>query len=167
MTTDTSSIAWSILLSDMTELDLDLSTDDAFERTAYRLPDDIPVDMRALHKEIITRLRNESRAVSVGTNIQILIERMAWFYIWMKNAELHPEGDPLTAKELMELNKFWLAMHSEYNKLITSAESKSRIALLQSVQDILRSSLALLDEQPEKKLQLQESWRAQFEELGL
>lgn len=149
----------------MTELDLDLPSDDAFD-TAYELPEEFPEDIRALHTEIITRLRNESRAVSVGTNIQMLIERMAYFYVWQKNAELHPVAEPLTGKELMELTKFWLAMHAEYNKLITSAESKSRIALLESVQDILSASLSKVTD-PEQKRELLAVWSERFEELGI
>lgn len=149
----------------MTELDLDLEpTGDAFE-AAYALPADLPDDLRALHAEIITALRNESRAVSVGTNVKMLVERMAYFYIAMKYREL-TAAEPLSLKEQKEMLDFWLKIHSEYNRLITSAESKSRVALLESVMEVLRDSLSEIED-PEKQMALQATWRKRFGELGI
>jgi hypothetical protein len=150
-----------------TELDLDLQpAGDAFE-TVFRLPDEMPDDIRAMHSEMITRMRNESRAVSAGTNVLILIERMAWFYASMKNQELHPTDEPLSMTKLKELSEFWLKMHAEYNRLITSAESRSRLALLEAVQEMLDDSLVALNNEPEKQQKLRMAWAAGFEKLGL
>jgi hypothetical protein len=148
----------------MTELDLDLQPNgDSFD-AVFRLPETFPEDLRAVHTEMITRMRNESRAVSAGTNVLILIERMAWFYVQMKYSELY--GEPLSLKELKEVNDFWLKMHSEYNKLITSAESRSRIAMLEAIQDVVSGIIGKIDD-PAKKYEAQSQLRAEFEKLGV
>ncbi len=152
----------------MTELDIDLQPNGEGFDAAFRLPNDFPEDLRALHTEMITRMRNESRAVSAGTNVLVLIERMTWFYVSMKRQELYPEtGEELSLADLQKLNDFWLKMHAEYNKLITSAESRSRVAMLMAVQEILADSLEHLEDQPEKQRALQEMWAARFHELGV
>lgn len=149
----------------MTELDLDLEPNgDAFE-AAYALPEDLPDNLRALHAEIIVTLRNESRAVSVGMNVKMLVERMAYFYVAMKYRELNA-AEPMSLKEQKEMLDFWLKIHDQYNKLITSAEGKSRIALLSTVMDILRESLNEIDD-PEQRVALQTNWQSRFAEIGL
>jgi hypothetical protein len=134
----------------MTELDPTVPpAGDAFE-AAYRLPENFPEQWRALHEEIITRLRNESRAVSMSTNMFMLIERMAYFYVGMKIREADSEV-PFSLKEQKEMLDFWLKMHAEFNKGIASTESKSRTTLLVEVQNVLRQSMKLIKDPLEKQ----------------
>jgi len=149
----------------MTELDPTLpSVGEAFE-AAYRLPESFPDEFRALHEEIITRLRNEARAVPMSTNMYMLIERMTHFYVAMKIREADADT-PFSLKEQKEMLDFWLKMVVEFNKGIASSESKTRTTLLVEIQNVLRQSLKKVKD-PEVRRALSQEWNEEFARIDI
>jgi hypothetical protein len=149
----------------MTELDPTIQpVGEAFE-AAYRLPEHFPEDFRALHTEILTRLRNEARAVPMSTNMLMLIERMTHFYVAMKIREADSEV-PFSLKEQKEMLDFWLKMVVEFNKGIASSESKARTTLLVEVQNVLRQSLKKVHD-PEVRRALSIEWNEEFARIDI
>lgn len=145
----------------MTELHPDLrdESDDIFVELS-RLPAEIPENLRAIHADLIVRMRNEARAVSMSTIQRLLMERIAYFYIAMKWRETDAET-PLSLKEQKEMLDFWIKMTNEFNKLLNATESKSRSTLLAEVELILRESAKKLED-PEKRRELTNYWSAEF-----
>lgn len=143
-----------------TELHPDLQPDSEFYSPLYQLPDEIPENLREIHGDLITRMRNEARAVPMGVIQTLLMERIAFFYIAMKWRELSADNR-LSLKEQKEYLDFFVKMTSEFNKLITSSESKSRTALLIEIQNILRSSLKEVPDL-ELKRKLNSIWSEEF-----
>lgn len=145
----------------MTELHPDLREegDELFEQLSS-LPAEIPESLRAIHSELIVRMRNEARAVSMSTIQRMLMERIAYFYIAMKWRET-ASPEPLSLKEQKEMLDFWIKMTTEFNKLLNATESKSRSTLLAEVELILRESAKKLED-PEKRRELTNYWSAEF-----
>jgi hypothetical protein len=137
---------------------------DAFE-AAYQLPAGFPEEFRALHAEILTRLRNESRAVPMNTNMLMLIERMTHFYVAMKIREAEADV-PFSLKEQKEMLDFWLKMVVEFNKGIAASESKARTTLLVEVQNVLRQSLKRVKD-PELRRELASEWNEEFARIDI
>lgn len=155
----------SMVSSTMTELDPSVSpAGDAFE-AAYQLPPGFPEEFRALHREILTRLRNEARAVPMNTNMLMLIERMTHFYVAMKIREADAEV-AFSLKEQKEMLDFWLKMVVEFNKGIASSESKSRTTLLVEVQNVLRNSLKKVKDQKLAR-DLSMEWNEEFARIDI
>lgn len=153
------------IVTSMTELDPTIPPlGEAFE-AAYTLPGDFPESLRVLHTEILTRLRNESRAVPMNTVQTMLVERMAYFYVAMKYREMTAEI-PFSLKEQKEMSDFWLKMTDVFLKGIATSESKSRTTLLVEVQNILRQSLKKVPDAELKRVLAQE-WNAEFARIDI
>lgn len=149
----------------MTELDPDVApAGEAFE-AAYNLPSSFPADMRALHTEILTSLRNESRALPMSTSLRMLTERMAYFYVAMKWRESDADS-PLGLKEQKEMLDFWLKIMVEFNKLINASQDKARTTLLVEIQNILRQSLKNVSV-PDDRKKLAREWSEEFARINV
>lgn len=121
---------------------------------AFKLPPSISdsPEMTQLHTEIVLRLRREASGLSMNTVQQLLLERIATFYVQTKMREQEGVG----VKELKDLNSFWLSMTQEFNRLLTSSQDKLRDALFLEIQKVLESALkeTVVDPDTRKKLRL-------------
>lgn len=121
---------------------------------AFRLPPAIEDSeaMSGLHAEIVLRLRREASGLSMNTVQQLLLERIATFYVQTKMREQEGVG----VKELRDLNSFWLSMTQEFNRLLLASQDKLRDALFMEVQKILDSALkeTIEDNDVRKKVRL-------------
>lgn len=151
----------------MTELDPDVQPGgDAFE-AAYNLPADFPENMKALHTEILTKLRNEARAIPMSTTMYMLIERMTHFYVAMKVRESQSDT-PFSLKEQKEMLDFWLKMLVEFNKNVAAASDRAKSSLLLEVQNVLKSSLKLVRKKdPELAKELGLTWSEDFARMDI
>lgn len=147
----------------MTVLDPDLApTGEALEG-AFALPDHLPEEYHALHTEILNRLRNEARAVSMSTVQTLIMERIAYFYVVMKYKESTSE---IGLKEQKEMLDFWLKTTTEFNKMLQASESKSRTTLLVEVQNVLRGSLKHVKD-PDTARLLSQQWSEEFARIDI
>lgn len=121
---------------------------------AFKLPQSIQDSeaMAGLHAEIVLRLRREAAGLSMNTVQQLLLERIATFYVQTKIRELEGVG----VKELRELNSFWLSMTQEFNRLLLASQDKLRDALFMEIQKVLESALkeTVDDADTRKKLRM-------------
>jgi hypothetical protein len=135
------------IVRDMTELDPDLPPIDDALAAAFTLPAGTDNHWVELHEEIVTRMRNESRAVPMGTVQHLLLSNIAWFFVSMKMRA--DEGMPL--KEQKEMMDAWLKMTIEFNRLLTASQDKARTTILVEVQNVLRQGLKIVKDPVEKQ----------------
>lgn len=121
---------------------------------AFKLPPSIADSpaMTQLHGEIVLRLRREASGLSMNTVQQLLLERIATFYVQTKMREMEGVG----VKELRELNSFWLSMTQEFNRLLMASQDKLREALFLEIQKILDQAMkdTITDPDTRKKFRL-------------
>lgn len=142
----------------MTELDPDLAPVGDALATAWKLPDEFPAEYHTLHQEVLTRLRNEARAVSMSTVQSLIMERIAYFYVAMKYKESTSE---IGLKEQKEMLDFWLKTTTEFNRMLQASENKSKTTFLVEIHNILRNSLKQVPD-PEIRRLLSSTWNEEF-----
>src|SRR6185312_8009494 len=83
---------------------------------AFRLPDDILADegLVTLHANLVLRLRREAAGMPMNTVQQLLLERIAYNYIVMKQKE-RTNGFTTPAQQ-KDFNTWWLSTTQEFNK---------------------------------------------------
>lgn len=145
-------------MSTMTELDPDLPADGDALEAAFELPEDLPKKYHDLHTEILTRLRNEARTVSMNMVQTLIMERIAYFFVIMKFKESTSE---IGLKEQKETLEFWLKTSVEFNRMLQASEAKSRTTYLVEIQNILRHSLKKVSD-PETRRALAMEWNEEF-----
>lgn len=123
-------------------------TDD-LER-AFRLPPTIAGDaeLQALFNTIVARFKREASGLPMNTVSMLLLERMATHYVMTKVAE---ENSTFTPTMRRDANSTWLAMTSEFNKLLEKSSDKRREALLEEVQAIVTEVLGAIQDDDERR----------------
>lgn len=132
---------------------------------AFRLPPEIAENetYAALHTEIVDRLRREAAGLPMKTVQNLLIERIAYFYVAMKMREDTGEG---SLREQKELLTFWLSMTQEFNRLLEKNTEKLRDEMVLKVQNILKEALPLVQDVEDRKA-LRRELSAKFAENEL
>lgn len=132
---------------------------------AFKLPPSIEgsEEMTGLHEEIVLRLRREASGLPMNTVQQLLLERIATFYVQTKMREQEGVG----VKELRELNSFWLSMTQEFNKLLTNSQDKLREAMFLDIQNILDTALKETVDDPNTRKKLRLRLAGEFAALDL
>lgn len=154
----------------MTALDPDIAPVGDALAAAFTLPDYLPPEYHALYHEVLTRLRNEARGISMTTAQTLIMERISYFYVVMKYKEASGE---LGLKEQKETLDFWLKTTIEFNRMLTASENKSNTTFLVELQNILRNSLKVLDgvdltkvSATELKQRLNVNWNEEFARIN-
>lgn len=119
-----------------------------------------------VYNEIVQRMRNEAKGLTMNTSQELLIERIATFYVEVRFREEDDTLPPLTMKEHAEFNKNWLDMVREFNKLLLSGQEKLREALVMEIQTILINRLSLIKD-PEQRRELRRALQEDFARLGV
>lgn len=134
--------------------------------TEYRDPDAAPEDIlqqafvvpehltgtrwEPVYNEILERMTREANGLAMGTVQNLLMERIARFYVDMRHREEDPERE-LSIRDQKEFNSFWLSMTVEFNKQLKDSQDKLREALLLEVQGILLNRLNLIKDEAQRK----------------
>lgn len=128
---------------------LDSAPDDAFD-AAFQLPEVIVNDasLRALHAEIVTRLRREAAGLPMSTVQNLILERLATLYVWIKYKE---RTGGFTDNQQKEFNKDWLDLAREFNKLLMAHQDKLREAMLIELQSIVIEGSKLIKDDEDRR----------------
>jgi hypothetical protein len=134
----------------MTDSPLDQPTPDGMER-AFRMPAYIAEDegMSALFNSMVERLRREAQGLPMNTVQQLLIERMASFYVQIKWKEDHDQWSG--ASQQKDFNTYWLSLTTEFNRLLAASDDKLRAAMLVEVQGVVNEALELVSDREERR----------------
>ena len=130
---------------------------------AFRLPDEILADegLVALHGNIVQRLRREASGMPMNTVQNLLLERIAFNYIVLKQKER--TGGFTSPTQQKDFNTFWLSTTQEFNRLLLANDDKMREALLLEIQGIVVGAMDKItnpDERRDLRRYLQEQFAA-------
>ena len=110
---------------------------------AFTLPDAIAEDetLQALYDELVSRMRREALGLPMNTGQNLLIERIASFYVqirWRENNGL------FTPAQQKDFNTYWLALNSEFNKQLNASADKMREAMLADINQVVINAVDLI-----------------------
>lgn len=112
---------------------------------AFHLPENVTDNrMRNLYEVLVARMRHEAADLPMNTVQQLLIERIAYNYIIMRERENGANGGFGTSNAQKDFNTFWLSMTQEFNRMLCKAETMNgneRKALLKQVQQVILSTV--------------------------
>lgn len=116
---------------------------------AFTLPENITDEKwRHLYEVLVVRMRREAAHLTMTTVQQLLIERIAYNYIVLRDKEARSgtkEGFAhATAQK--EFNTFWLTMTQEFNRQMRSTDQDFRDSLKQVVGQALTAVLDEIDD---------------------
>lgn len=129
--------------------DLDAAPADELA-TAFVLPEYITGDLAVLYQTMVSKLRQEAAGLPMNTIQQILIERIATFYVQIKFRESSLTGFT-TVNQQKEFNAHWVTLTQEFNRLLANSQDKLRDALLMEVQKVVSSTLDLISDEDERR----------------
>jgi hypothetical protein len=127
---------------------------------AFQLPPLIAADQELsdLHAEIVRRLRQEAAGLPMNTVQNLLLERIATFYVQSKQSE---QAGTANLRNTKEQTAFWLSMTQEFNRLLTASDDKLRQALFEEVQQVVVDAVKLIEDK-ETRQQVRQALSAGF-----
>lgn len=133
--------------------------------SAFDLPDRFQGDefLRDLYDEIVTNLRAEARGIPMNTVQTLLLERISYYYVSLKEAERSGQISP---SQMKDLTKFWLDMTTEFNRQLAAGHEKLREALLSQISEMVMERIMEIPDR-EIKTTLVLSLKEGFAEMGL
>jgi hypothetical protein len=134
----------------MTDSPLDAPQADGLAR-AFQLPTFIQEDagLSGLYDYMVDQLRREASGLPMNTLQQLLIERIASFYVHIKYKE--ENAGFTTANQQKEYNTEWRNLLVEFNRLLTASDDKLRTALLTEIQKLVTDSIRLVTNDEERR----------------
>lgn len=145
-----------------------IEADDRLDQ-AFSLPESITLaypQLREIHSEIVARLKAEAAGMPMNTVQTLLLERIAYNYVFLKFRELSSTDPGVTGKDQKELNSFWLSMTQEFNRLLSINEAERRDKMMDDVVEVFNEAVALITDSDLKK-QVQQSMSAGLAKKGL
>lgn len=103
-------------------------------------------EWKAIRNEVIVSLKKESEGLPMTTAQQMMLERLATFYVLLRKRETEP-GSKLSFAEIRQNQDQWLKMATEFNKQLVVGEDKRRHAMLESIQKIIINAITLIDDE--------------------
>jgi hypothetical protein len=138
---------------------------------AFTLPDHIEdVKLRELYEVLVNRMRAEAADLPMNTVQQLLIERIAYNYIVMREKERGALGGFHNTNSQKDFNTFWLSMTQEFNRMLTKAEVMSgqeRKALLREVQQLILNTVNHAVTDPRMRSSLLTSMATAFDNVKI
>lgn len=148
----------------MTNSPLDAAPADGLER-AFHLPEDVgqDADLVALYNEMVLRLRREASGLPMNTIQQLLIERIASFYVQIKFKE---NTGSFTMNQQKEFNAYWLQLTAEFNRLLAASDTKLRDAMVLEIEKFVVEATDQITD-TENRQQVRRSMSEGFAAMGL
>jgi hypothetical protein len=138
---------------------------------AFTLPEHIEDEkMRALYEVLIFRMRKEAADLPMNTVQQLLIERIAYNYIVMRQKERGDLGGFNSTAVQKDFNTFWLSMTQEFNRMLVKAETLNgheRKSLLREVQTLILQSVNEAVTDPRTRSNLLTQMATAFEKVKI
>lgn len=154
------------MMGNMTSSVQDLmASDDALDK-AFKLPDHIVDEypqLGPIHDEIVLRLKDEARGMPMNTVQTLLLERIAYNYVFLKYREL--KGD-IGGKDQKDFNSFWLSMTQEFNRLLGVNEAERRDKMMDDVVEVFNEAVALIQDKQVRQ-SVQQSMSTGLSKKGL
>jgi hypothetical protein len=136
---------------------------------AFHLPDTITdVRLRRLYEVLVFRMRAEARDLPMNTVQQLLIERIASNYVYMRDKE--NSGQFASPASQKDFNTFWLSMTQEFNRMLTKADTLSGNDKRNLLRDVQRTILATVNgsvQDPKTRAALLRNMAAAFENVKI
>lgn len=149
----------------MTSVESQINADQRLDQV-FSLPpvmvDEYP-QLAEIHDEIVMRFKSESHGMPMNTVQTLLLERIAYNYVFLKYRELKGE---VAGKEQKDFNSFWLSMTQEFNRLLTVNEAERREQLMDDVVSVFNEAIALIQDK-ETRQAVQQSVGAGLAKKGL
>lgn len=134
---------------------------------AFHLPEHIEDErLRGLYEVLVARMRNEAKDLPMLTLQQLLIERIAYNYICMRDFE--QGGRFATASAQKDFNTFWLSMTQEFNRMLCKNETlggNERKLLLKQIQHLILQTVDKSVSDPKTRSHLLVNMAAAFENV--
>lgn len=138
---------------------------------AFFLPDHIDdPKMRELYEVLVARMRTEAVDLPMNTVQQLLIERIAYNYIVMREKERGAQGGFNSTSMQKDFNTFWLSMTQEFNRMLAKTDTLSgheRKALLREVQQLILTTVNQSVSDPRTRSNLLTTMAAAFENVKI
>lgn len=138
---------------------------------AFHLPESVTdLRMRRLYEVLVARMRSEASELPMNTVQQLLIERIAYNYVHMRERESGAQGGFATANAHKDFNTFWLSMTQEFNRMLTKTEQLSgadRKQLLKQVQQLILQTVDKSVSDPKTRSNLLVNMAAAFENVKI
>lgn len=138
---------------------------------AFHLPENVEDErLRTLYEVLVHRMRAEAKDLPMNTVQQLLIERIAYNYIVMRQREADLENGFSTATAQKDFNTFWLSMTQEFNKMLVKAESMAgneRKQLLKEVQQLILQTVNSSVHDPKTRSALLVNMASAFENVKI
>ncbi len=154
------------MMGNMTSSVQDLmASDDALDK-AFKLPDHIVDEypqLGPIHDEIVLRLKDEARGMPMNTVQTLLLERIAYTYVFLKYRELKGE---IAGKDQKDFNSFWLSMTQEFNRLLGVNEAERRDKMMDDVVEVFNEAVALIQDKQVRQ-SVQQSMSTGLSKKGL
>lgn len=132
---------------------------------AFELSEDIEDQkLRELYESIVHRMRVEAAHLPMNTVQQLIIERIARYYIMLLSWE---RSGKFSMREDTKYNDFWMKMAAQFNgMLLRAGPSAQREAFLERVAAIIASVLQTVDDKAIKQ-EIFEKFLFAFKQEGL
>jgi hypothetical protein len=138
---------------------------------AFTLPEHITdARLRELYEVLVARMREEAKDLPMNTVQQLMIERIAYNYIVMREKERGALGGFSTTNQQRDFNQFWLSMTQEFNRMLTKAEvlsGQERKTLLREVQQLILNTVNHSVTDPRMRSSLLTSMATAFENVKI
>lgn len=144
---------------------LDEAPVDALE-DIFVLPEDIQSDARIVrwHTEMVERLKREAQGVPMKTAQYTLMERISFFYAYMRYQELH--NPDMSSREKMANMTAWQSMLDMFNRMLEKHNDKVLRETILEVQAILKDALPIVSDTKERA-DLRRHLGERFANIGL
>lgn len=149
----------------MTSVESQIAADERLDKV-FSLPktmvEEFP-ELSDIHDEIVMRLKSEAHGMPMNTVQTLLLERIAYNYVFLKYREL--KGD-VAGKDQKDFNSFWLSMTTEFNRLLSVNEAERREQLMNDVVAVFNEAIALIQDKDTRQA-VQQSVGAGLAKKGL
>jgi hypothetical protein len=137
-------------MNEETELqDLDAPPTNRLE-DIFTLPEEYAQDERIVrwYDEIVTRMRREAAGVPMNTTQQLLLERIAFFYVRMRHKEMLDGG--FTLRDQKEMTASLQTSLDSFNRLLEKNSDKVHKENLGRILGIMNEILPMISDKSEQ-----------------
>lgn len=137
---------------------------------AFYLPEHIDNEnLRDLYEILVARMRKEAHELPMNTVQQLLIERIAYNYVVMREKERGALGGFNTTAMQKDFNTFWLSMTQEFNRMLSreAMGTSDRKNLLREVQQTILNTVNASVSDPRTRSTLLTEMAAAFEHVKI
>lgn len=136
---------------------------DIFAEVVDVLPTELREDPKwaDLRNEVMTSLREDSKGLPMNTSQNMLLERIATFYVVMRKRE--SEGEKLSFQDIRQNQTQWVALLQELNKQLQVNQDQLRSEMIKTILKIIQDAVTMVEDErirEDLRKTLQEKFKA-------